>query len=333
LKTLRLGTRRSALALAQSRTVARALEALHDGVTVELVAIETKGDRTPGSLAPLGGKGLFTEELERGLLSGDLDLAVHSLKDLPVTLPDGLVVAAFPERADPRDVLVSDLIGDGGGGLESLPEGSTILTGALRRQAQVLILNPALRVEGVRGSVQTRIARWRERRERGESAGVILARSGLDRLGPPEIDPGLPMHDLDPEDFVPAPGQGTLAVEVKAGSEAEALCRPLQHAGTARASDAERRVVAAFGGNCALPLAAWARPAGEVGGALRLTALLATPDGRRVARAEATAHTPEEVAGAVIAALRDGGADEILRRIDDALAASAASAASAAAKP
>jgi hydroxymethylbilane synthase len=317
LTTLRLGTRRSELALAQSRTVARALEALHDGVTVELVAIETKGDRTPGSLAPLGGKGLFTEELERGLLSGDLDLAVHSLKDLPVTLPEGLVVAAYPERADPRDVLVSEL----GGDLESLPDGVSILTGALRRQAQVMISNPALRVEGVRGSVQTRIRKWREL----GAGGVILARAGLDRLGPPEIDPDLPMHPLDPEEFVPAPGQGTLAVEVLAGSGAEALCRPLQHAETARAADAERRVVAAFGGNCALPLAAWARPAGEVGGGLRLTALLATPDGRRVARAEATAHTPEEVAGAVIEALRDGGADEILRRIGDALSGQAAS--------
>ncbi|MFW6175431.1 MAG: hydroxymethylbilane synthase, partial [Acidobacteriota bacterium] len=106
--SLRLGTRKSRLALAQSESVARALEDLHPGLKVEIVALESKGDRTPGMLAPLGGKGLFTEELERGLLDGDLDLAVHSLKDLPVELPDDLVVAAYPERADPRDVLVSE---------------------------------------------------------------------------------------------------------------------------------------------------------------------------------------------------------------------------------
>lgn len=312
-RTLRLGTRRSELAVAQSKTVADALEALHPGVTVELVPIETKGDRTPGSLAPLGGKGLFTEELERGLLSGALDLAVHSLKDLPVTLPDRLVVAAFPERADPRDALVSEL----GDDLEQLPDGAAILTGALRRQAQVLALHPALRVEGVRGSVQTRLRKWRER----GAGGVILAQAGLERVRLTDPTHGLPIHPLDPEEFVPAPGQGTLAVEVLEGSEAEELCRLLQHPETARAADAERRVVAAFGGNCALPLAAWARPAGEVGGALRLTALLSTPDGRHVARAEATAHSAEDVAGAVVEALRDGGADEILRRIDEALAA------------
>ena len=310
--TLRLGTRRSELALAQSRTVARALEALHDGVTVELVPFETIGDRTPGSLAPLGGKGLFTEELERALLSGDLDLAVHSLKDLPVALPDGLTVAAHPERADPRDALVSDLAGD----LENLPDGAAVLTGALRRQAQVLALAPALRVEGVRGNVQTRLRKWRER----GAGGVILAQAGLERLGLDGAEHGLPIHPLDPEEFVPAPGQGTLAIEVRAGGEAEALCRALDHAETSRAADAERRVVAAFGGNCALPLAAWARPAGEVGGGLRLTAVLSTPDGRRLARAEATGHSPEEVAGVVVEALRDGGADEILRAIDDAVA-------------
>lgn len=311
-RTLRLGTRRSELAVAQSKTVADALSALHPEVTVELVPIETKGDRTPGSLAPLGGKGLFTEELERGLLSGALDLAVHSLKDLPVTLPERLVIAAYPERADPRDALVSEL----GRHLEELPDGAAILTGALRRQAQVLALHPALRVEGVRGSVQTRLRKWRER----GAGGVILAQAGLERVRLTDPVHGLPVHPLDPEEFVPAPGQGTLAVEVLEGSEAEELCRPLQDPATARAADAERRVVAAFGGNCALPLAAWARPAGEVGGALRLTALLSTPDGRRVARAEATAHSAKDVAEAVVDGLREGGADEILRRIDEALA-------------
>jgi hydroxymethylbilane synthase len=307
---LRLGTRKSALALAQSTAVARALEALHPGLRVELVSFETKGDRTAGLLAPLGGKGLFTEELEAGLLDGSLDLAVHSLKDLPVSLPEELVVAAHPERADPRDVLVSDLAPE----LEDLPAGSVVLTGALRRQAQVLAIHPELRVEGVRGNVQTRLRRWREL----SAGGVILAAAGLERLGMLASD-DLPAHPLDPEGFVPAPGQGTLALEVRSGSEAEELCLPLNHVPTARAADAERRVVAAFGGNCALPLGAWARPA-EDGDGLLLTGLLATPDARRVARAEVTAGSPEEAAAACVEAMRDAGAGEILDEIGSTLA-------------
>ncbi len=302
--TLRLGTRKSKLAVAQSSTVARALEALHPGLRVELVTLSTKGDTTPGMLAPLGGKGLFTEELEAGLADGSLDLAVHSLKDLPVTLGRDLVVAAYPQRADPRDVLVSEAAGD----LEGLPEGATVLTGALRRQAQVLAARPELRVEGVRGNVQTRLRKWRET----GAGGVILAAAGLARLG---LD-DLPAHPLEPESFVPAPGQGILAIEVRSGGEAEALCRPLDHRPSARAAEAERRVVAAFGGNCALPLGAWARPASEGAEELTLTALLATPDGSRIARAEATAGSPAEVARACVTAMRERGADAILDLID-----------------
>ncbi len=300
--TLRLGTRKSQLAVAQSSTVARALEALHPGLRVELVTLSTKGDTTPGMLAPLGGKGLFTEELEAGIADGSLDLAVHSLKDLPVTLGEGLVIAAYPERADPRDVLVSGTATR----LDELPDGAVLLTGALRRQAQILASYPRLCVEGVRGNVQTRLRKWRE----AAAGGVILAAAGLDRLG---LD-DLPAHRLDPDSFLPAPGQGILAIEVRSGGEAEALCRPLDHPPSARAAEAERRVVAAFGGNCALPLAAWARPAEA--GALVLTALLALPDGSRVARAQATAATPREVADTCVAALRDQGADEILSQID-----------------
>ncbi len=299
--TLKLGTRRSELAVAQSSTVARALEALHPGVRVELVTFTTKGDTTPGQLAPLGGKGLFTEELEAGLLDGSLDLAVHSLKDLPVELIDDLDVVAYPQRADARDVLVSEVAED----LDGLPDGAVVLTGALRRQSQVLALNPALTVEGVRGSVQTRLRKWRERR----AGGVILAAAGLDRL---DMD-DLPGHRLDPERFLPAPGQGTLAIEVRSGSDAEELCRPLNHEPTARTAEAERHVVAAFGGNCALPLAAWARPTDD--GGLHLTALLSTPDGSQVARAEATAPSAEEVAAEVVRRMRGRGANEILERI------------------
>lgn len=297
---LLLGTRRSALALAQSGMMARALEAKHPGLAVELVPIVTKGDVVTGDLALHGGKGLFTQELEAGLLDGSLDLAVHSLKDLPVTLPEGLTVAAYPERADPRDVLVSEA----GESLDDLPEGAIVLTGALRRKAQILLRRPDLRVEPLRGNVDTRLRKWRE----SGAGGVILAGAGLDRLGLRD----LPAHRIPTDVLIPAPGQGTLALEVRTGGPAETLCRALDHAASGQAAVAERRVVAAFGGDCTLPLAAWARPEN---GALRLTALLATPDGRHAARGEAVGNDPTETADACVAALRENGADEVLARL------------------
>lgn len=299
--TLRLGTRRSALALAQSGMMARALEARWPGFSVELVPIVTTGDIVPGDLAKVGGKGLFTQELESGLLDGSLDLAVHSMKDLPVRLPAGLVVAAHPERADPRDVLVSEVAD----GLDGLPEGAVVLTGALRRRAQILMRRPDLQVEPIRGNVDTRLRKWRE----SGAGGVILAGAGLERLGLAD----LPAHPIPTDVMIPAPTQGTLALEVRAGAPAESLCGALDHAPTARAALAERRVVAAFGADCTLPLAAWARE--EEDGRLHLVALLATPDGRHAARGAATGTDPEAVADACVAAMRREGADEVLERI------------------
>jgi hydroxymethylbilane synthase len=304
---IRLGTRRSPLALAQSGMVARSLEAAHPGLDVELVPIVTTGDVVTGDLARFGGKGLFTRELEEGLLDGSLDLAVHSLKDLPVTLPDGLIVAAYPERADPCDVLVSEDAED----LDGLPEGAIMLTGALRRRAQILMRRPDLRVESIRGNVDTRLRKWRDTK----AGGVVLAGAGLNRLALRH----LPIHPLSPELMVPAPGQGTLALEVRAGGLAATLCQALNDLDTARSAEAERRVVTAFGGDCTLPLGAWARQDGlsdgKNNGHLRLTALLATPDGRHCARAEAVGATPQEAADACVAAMRENGADEVLERI------------------
>src|SRR5829696_8078534 len=237
---LRLGTRRSALALAQSGMMARALEQRHPGLTVELVPMVTTGDVIKGDLAEFGGKGLFTEELDRGLLDGSLDLAVHSMKDLPVRLPEGLIVAAHPERADPRDAMVSEAAVD----IDGLPEGAVVLTGALRRRAQLLLRRPDLQVEPIRGNVDTRLRKWRET----GAGAVILAGAGLARLGLRDI----PAHPLSPEVMVPAPGQGILALEVRAGGPAEAFVAALNHRATARAAEAERRVVAAFGGDCTL---------------------------------------------------------------------------------
>jgi hydroxymethylbilane synthase len=311
---LRLGTRQSNLALAQSGWVARQLEDLHPGLRVELVAMDTRGDRFPGDLAAVGGKGLFTQELEAGLRQGELDLAVHSLKDLPVALAEDLVIAAYPRREDPRDVLISQ----GGGDLSQLPAGARILTGALRRRAQIRHRHPRLQVLPVRGNVETRLGKWRQ----GQGEGVILAAAGLRRLG---LLTELPAHCLDPEQFLPAPGQGTLAVQVRRGSAAEEVCRLLDDEATAAASQAERFLVAAFGGDCTLPLAAWARlekaDAVEAAGGAetrrswRVSALLALPEGDAVAVGEGESEAWQEAADACLEALHRQGAQDILARL------------------
>jgi hydroxymethylbilane synthase len=303
---LRLGTRRSPLALAQSGMMARALEARWPGLSVELVPIITTGDVVPGDLSKVGGKGLFTQELETGLLDGSLDLAVHSMKDLPVRLPEGLVVAAHPERADPRDVLVSEVATR----VAELPRGARVLTGSLRRRAQLLARRPDLAVEPLRGNVETRLRKWRQ----SGAEAVVLAAAGLSRLGLGAGD--VPAHPLEAEEMLPAPGQGILAVQVRRGGAAEPVCAALDHPPSRTAARAERAVVAAFGGDCTLPLAAWARPAGprELGG-LRLAALLASPDGLDVARAEVAAEPgeePETLADRCVARLREAGAERLM---------------------
>lgn len=303
---LRLGTRRSALAMAQSGMVARALEAAHPGLEVELVPLMTRGDLLPGDLSKLGGKGLFTAELEAGLLDGSLDLAVHSLKDLPVGTPAELAIAAYPERADPRDVLISTLASR----IAELPREGIVLTGSLRRQAQLLALRPDLDVRPLRGNVETRVRKWRE----AGAAGVVLAAAGLERLRGGDATAagaldGLPAHPLAAVEMLPAPGQGVLALQVRRGAPAEALCRVLDHPPTAAAARAERAVVSAFGGDCTLPLAAWARPEGD---GLLLEALLAAPDGSDLVRARAAGREPEEVAARCIASLREAGAERVL---------------------
>lgn len=297
-RVLRLGTRRSRLALAQSGQVARWLEAAHPGLRVELEPIVTRGDRLPGDLSKVGGKGLFTEELEARLLDGRLDLAVHSLKDLPVHQPAGLCVAAFPRREDPRDALLSNLATD----LSELPQGAILLTGASRRRAQVLAMRPDLEVRPLRGNVETRIAKW----QRSGAHGVLLAAAGLVRLGISDQ----PIHPLDPEQLVPAPGQGTLAVQTREGDEVATLCAALDDDGSRRAAECERALVATLGGDCALPLAAWARTDG--GQALRLVAVVAQPDGSRLVRAESLGTDPKSTAHQAAALLRQQGADAIL---------------------
>ena len=262
--------------------------------------IVTEGDLLAGNLGAAGGKGLFTRALEYRLAEGAVDLAVHSLKDLPVALPEGLELVAFPPREDPRDALLTRLAS----GLDDLPDGATVLTGSQRRVAQILARQPRLRIEAVRGNVDSRIRRW----QRGRAAALVIASAGLARLGLLH-DPALGAKPIPPDVMVPAPGQGILALEVRAGSEAAELCRALNDPPTAQAAAAERDIVRAFGGDCTLPLAAWARWENQT---FVVTGLLATPDGRRVARAEHSGSDPREVARACVEAMRAAGADAIL---------------------
>jgi hydroxymethylbilane synthase len=292
---IRLATRGSALALAQARTVADALVA--GGARVETIAIRTEGDRRADArLAAVGGKGLFVREIEAALLRGDADVAVHSLKDLPAELPDGLTLAVFPEREDPRDVLVTREPG----GLEDLPPGAVVGTSSPRRRAIVLSLRPDLVVTPLRGNVDTRLAKLAT----GEWAAVLLAAAGLRRLGlTPRYTTPLP-----PDVFVPAIGQGVLAVQARADDAATlAALRPLDDPATRACALAERAFLVRLGGSCVTPLAAHARP---VSGRLIVDAVVASEDGREVLRerGEGPAAAAEAIGRRVAEALLARGA-------------------------
>ena len=278
MRELVIGTRGSPLAVAQSEWVAGALRGAAGGCAVRLQQIRTTGDRLAGMpLAEVGGKGLFVKEIEEALLAGRVDLAVHSLKDVPAELPAGLVLAAFPEREDPRDVLVSRT----GAGLDALPEGAVVGTGSLRRQAQLLDGRPDLKVVPIRGNVDTRLRKL----DAGEMDAIVLAAAGLRRLGLM----GRVTEFLATDRLIPAIGQGALALEVRErdlAGEPGAAARTLDHGPTRAAVSAERAFLRRLGGDCKTPVAAHAEIAG---GRIALRAALASPDGTRVVRGQAAA--------------------------------------------
>ena len=303
-RTVRIGTRGSTLAVWQAGWVKKRLEAHWPDLQVELVPISTSGDRIQHvSLARIGGKGLFVKEIEQALLAGRVDLAVHSVKDLPAELPPGLSLSTIPEREDPRDVLISA----GGSSLADLPEATRVGTSSLRRQALLLHLRPDLRIEVLRGNVETRLRRQLE----GRVDATILAAAGLKRLSL-RLENGVP---LDAEEFLPAIGQGALGIEIRAGDEVAALLAPLHHPETAWAVEAERAFLSGMGGSCRTPLAARATVAN---GSLRLAALVASPDGKRLLRHERSG--PTETAGQIgtetAALLLDRGGREILAGLE-----------------
>ena len=264
---LRLGTRGSALAVAQSTQVADLLRAR--GTPVELHVIRTTGDRIQDRpLADAGGKGLFTKEIELALIAGEVDLAVHSYKDVPVTMPlvdeAGLTIAAVPARADVRDVIVATGVGRLGGGdaVRSLRPGARVATGSLRRRCQLLAVRPDLDVVGIRGNIDSRLRKWRA----GEADAVVLAAAGLHRAGLLERD-----HTaaFDPDEMVPSAGQGALALQCRADDRlAIEAVAALDDPATRAAVDAERRVVDLLGADCHSPLGVYAR---AVDGGLSVT--------------------------------------------------------------
>ena len=268
---LTIGTRGSPLALAQAHDVKRRLLAAHDDLTEDTVAIHvmsTAGDRIlDRHLMLAGGKGLFTKEIEDALLAGDIDLAVHSCKDVPTTLPDGLTLAAFLERENPHDVFLSA----DGSPFDALPNGATLGTASLRRRAQALRLRPDLKVVNFRGNVDTRLAKLKA----GEAHGTFLARAGLNRLGK-----DIGGETLDAERFLPAPAQGIVTIEIREVDTATAdRLNPLHHPASGTAALAERAFLQALDGSCRTPIAAHARVTGD---RLTMTGQLLAVDGQQL---------------------------------------------------
>jgi hydroxymethylbilane synthase len=300
-----IASRESRLAMWQAEHVRDRLAALYPQTSVEILGMTTRGDQIlDRALSKVGGKGLFVKELEVAMAEGRADFAVHSLKDVPMELPEGFALAAVLEREDPRDAFVSNDYAS----LDALPEGAVVGTSSLRRQALIASRYPHLVIKPLRGNLDTRLGKL----DRGDYAAIILAAAGLKRLGLPQRIRAL----LPPEMSLPAAGQGAMAIEIVSGPRADgvdlaALLAPLNHLNTARAVAAERKVSKVFGGSCQIPLAAHATVDGAT---MHLRAMVATPDGKRSASAELSgpADKPEQLGQRVSELLQQQDADAIL---------------------
>jgi hydroxymethylbilane synthase len=297
--TLRIATRKSKLALWQAEHVAELLRRAHAGLDVRLVPISTKGDRIQDrSLAAIGGKGLFIKELESAMEDGQADIAVHSMKDVPADMPDGFVIGAVLERADARDALIAGSVSR----LSDLPPASRVGTSSLRRQAQLLALRPDLRIEALRGNVDTRLRRLDD----GELQAIVLACAGRESRITQRLDPSISL---------PAVGQGVIGIECRsADSAALDRLRVLEHAATRVAIEAERAFSRRLGGSCQSPIAAHARVAH---GRVILDGLVAEPDGSRLLRETLEGAAADSVAlgGRLAERVLAAGAGALLERL------------------
>ena len=306
LKTLRIATRSSPLALWQAEEVSRRLHELYPELEVQLVKMKTKGDKIlDAPLAKVGGKGLFVKELEAGMLAGEADIAVHSMKDVPVEFPEGLSLALIMQREDPRDAFVSNQYAS----LRDLPADAIVGTSSLRRQTQIREKFPALKLDWLRGNVNTRLKKLDD----GEYDAIILAAAGLKRLG---FEDRIRSY-LEPEDSLPAIGQGAIGIETRSDDEAvKQLIAPLADADTTLRVQAERAMNETLNGGCQVPLAGYAVLEGDQ---LFLRGLVGEPDGSRVLRAEirGAASDATELGVRLAQNLLDQGAGEILARLHD----------------
>jgi hydroxymethylbilane synthase len=298
---IRIATRKSALALWQANHVADRLSLFPEVESVELVPMSTRGDEIlDRSLQKIGGKGLFIKELEVAMQRGEADIAVHSMKDVPAEMPEGFCLAAILERANDADALVSP----DGRQFEDLPEGALIGSSSLRRQAQLRMMRPDLRIEPLRGNVNTRLAKL----EAGEFDAIILAAAGLERLG-------LEQHisqQFTPEQMLPAAAQGVLGLEcLSSNHELRTLLGRMNHAETVKTTLAERVVARDLGASCQSPVAAHAVMAGDT---LKVTALVAMPDGSAFIRETVTGNPndPEAVGSELAQKLVERGAHAML---------------------
>ncbi|MFQ2413647.1 hydroxymethylbilane synthase [Aeromonas caviae] len=303
-RTLRIATRKSPLALWQANFVKDRLEALHPDLQVELVPMSTQGDKildTP--LAKVGGKGLFVKELETAMLEGRADIAVHSMKDVPVEFPDGLGLHTICEREDPRDAFVSNHFNQ----IDGLPQGAVVGTSSLRRQCQLRAARPDLVIRDLRGNVNTRLAKL----DAGEYDAIILAAAGLKRL---EMAHRIAAF-IEPEQSLPANGQGAVGIECRLDDhELHALLAPLEHPETRIRVLTERAMNRALQGGCQVPIGAYALVQGEE---VWLRGLVGSPDGSRVIRDEIRGPLAEgEALGHTLAQrLLAAGADVILAEV------------------